>query len=76
MISPYRDILVLLKEEAISEEELDCLLRTLHTIDTPQHFCNSHELVDRNRITSRSSKILKECRGARLREFRFLINKN
>jgi hypothetical protein len=76
MISPNRDILVLLKDEAITEEELDCLLRTLHTIDTPEYFCRSHELVDRYRITSNSSRILKECRGARLREFRFLINKN
>jgi len=76
MMSPQRDILVLLRDEAITEEELDCLLRTLHKIDTPEYFCRTHELVDRNRITSKPAKILKETRGARLREFRFLINKN
>ena len=76
MIRPQRDILVLLREEAITEDELECLLQTLHKIDTPEHFCKTHELVDRNRITSKASKIIKECRGARLREFRFLINKN
>ena len=76
MISPQRDILMLLRYEAITEEELDCLLKTLQTIDTPEYFCKTHELVDRNRITSKASRIIKECRGARLREFRFLINKN
>lgn len=76
MISPKRDILVLLKNEFISERELESLHLLLHAVESPQHFCLSHELVDRNRISSRRDKLLKETRAVYLRPFRFLINKN
>ncbi len=76
MISSDRDILVLLKNESISEKELKYLHRLLHIIESPEQFCKAHELVDRNRIHSHSSKLLKESRHVYLRSFRFLINKN
>ncbi len=76
MISPKRDILVLLKNEFITELELESLHKLLHTVESPRQFCISHELVDRNCISTRPEKILKESRFYRLRPFRFFINKN
>ena len=76
MISPKRDILVLLKNEFLSEQALESLHLLLHKVETPQHFCLSHELVDRNRISSRAEKLLNETRAVYMRPFRFLINKN
>ncbi len=76
MISPYRDILVLLKDELITEGELLSLHKLLHTVESPAVFCKANELVDRRRITSNPQKILRERRHYYLRPFRFLINKN
>lgn len=76
MMSSNRDILVLLNTETITEQELQGLHRLLKTVETTDHFCQAHELVDRNRITSTPRKIIKESRRYLLRPFRFLINKN
>ena len=80
MIFSNRDILVTTRHaginERISEKEMVCLDAILKTVETPDAFCRAHELVNRNRITSKSSVILKETRFYRLRPFRFLINKN
>lgn len=76
MMSSNRDIMVLLKTETITEEELRDLHRLLQTIESPEEFCKAHELVDRNRITGKPNKILRESRHYLLRPFRFLINKN
>lgn len=75
-MSSNRDILVLLNTETITEQELQGLHRILQTIESPDHFCQAHELVDRNRITSKPRKIIRESRRYLLRPFRFLINKN
>ena len=76
MISSNRDILVLQKRAAVTAKELDRLHIILQEVETSSNFCKGHELVDRNRITRRSKKILKESRFYFLRPFRFLINKN
>jgi len=76
MIGPRRDILVLQKQDFVSERELESLHQLLHTVETPEFFCISHELVDRNRISSNREKLLKESRHIYLRPFRFFINKN
>lgn len=80
MKMPNRDLLVLLKDEFMSQQALDqeveCLNDILRNAESESHFCIAHELVDRNRITSRPKKILKAIRFAELRPFRFLINKN
>lgn len=76
MISPRRDILVLLKSETMTEEELKGLHRILQFAESSAQFCIAHELVDRNRITGKHKKILRESRHYLLRPFRFLINKN
>jgi hypothetical protein len=39
-------------------------------------FCTAHELVARNRITSRKKRILKAAAAFELKPFYFLINKN
>jgi hypothetical protein len=80
MISSNRDILVLFGNKEVESSELDHHLRSLHSIleqvETPEVFCRVHELVDRDRITRKPKKILKETKYYRLRPFRFLINKN
>lgn len=76
MISFNRDILVLMKSEALTDGELRELHSILQAIESPEQFCTAHELVDRNRITRNPKKIRKESRHYFLRPFRFLINKN
>ncbi len=80
MKTPHRDILVLLKNEFMNEQtiqqEVKCLNEILRQTESPEEFCIAHELVDRNSITSRSRKILHAICSAKLKPFRFLINKN
>lgn len=80
MKTPHRDLLVLLKNDFMSQraldQEVECLNHILHEAESHEQFCIAHELVDRNRITSKSRKILKAIRFAELRPFQFLINKN
>ncbi|MFC0773747.1 hypothetical protein ACFEL9_12455 [Terrimonas sp. R1] len=77
---PNRDLLVLLKSEFMSqqaiEHEVECLNDMLRRSESDEQFCIAHELVDRNRITSRPKKILRAVRYTELKKFRFLINKN
>ena len=70
------NLLVLFKKKIISKKETDCLNTILHSVESPEQFCIANELVDRNRITSKERKILKESEHIQLRAFRFLINKN
>jgi predicted RNA binding protein with dsRBD fold (UPF0201 family) len=71
-----RNLLVLFKNKFSSKQEADCLQMILLFTESPEQFCTVHELVDRNRITSKKRKILKESGHNPLRAFRFLINKN
>ena len=77
---PTRDLLVLLKNEFMSQRaidhEVECLNDVLHTAESDEGFCIAHELVDRNRITDKPKKILKAIKFVELQPFRFLINKN
>ena len=80
MKMPNRDLLVLLKNEFMSQQALDqeveCLNHILRTTESEEQFCIAHELVQRNRITNRAKKILKAIRFAELKPFIFLVNKN
>jgi hypothetical protein len=71
-----RNLLVLFKNKFSSKQEADCLQMILLSCDSPEQFCIVHELVDRNRITSKPHKILNAIRSGQLKPFRFLINKN
>ncbi len=80
MNSPNRDILVIVKNEFMTDrfiqQEIRSLNELLHQAESPESFCKAHELVNRNYITSKKEKIIKAARHFRLRPFRFLINKN
>lgn len=75
-----RNIVLISREEFMSEQAIEKEVLYLNGIlavaDTPEAFCIANELVDRNSITINPRKILKEARHFRMREFRFLINKN
>lgn len=80
MKMPNRDLLVLLKNEFMSQQaidhEVECLNDILMIAESDEQFCIAHELVNRNKITSQPRKILKAIRYSELKPFRFLINKN
>ena len=75
-----RDLLVLMKTDAHDQHTLDeavaCLHRMLVDVECNEIFCQVHELVARNRITSRRKKILKAVAQNELKPFHFLIGKN
>ena len=80
MKTPQRDILVLLRNEFMNEhaieQQVECLNELLCQSESFEDFCKAHELVDRNRITSKPGKIMDAIRNQDLKPFRFLINKN
>ena len=80
MSNRNRDLLVLLKTPSISEEDFEKHINCLHTVamqvEQSDVFCTAHELVVRNRITSRKKRILKAAAAFELKPFYFLINKN
>ena len=77
---PNRNLLMLLKNQFMSdraiEREVECLNEILRKAESLDHFCQAHELVDRNRITSKTKRILFAIRFDKLKPFRFLICKN
>lgn len=70
----------MLKTSSISEEAFEQHIDRLHSVamqvENNQTFCAAHELVARNRITSRKKRILKAAAYFELKPFYFLINKN
>lgn len=75
-----KNLLVVFKNgfmtEQAFEQEVEIITRILHITESSDQFCKVTELVDRNSISSKKSKILKEAKHFRLRPFRFLLNKN
>ncbi|ANH82928.1 hypothetical protein A8C56_19785 [Niabella ginsenosidivorans] len=75
-----RDIIFLLKEESFTKEYLKQEMQLVHkivaSIDNDASFCRAHELVKRNRITSKRRTIVNAINRSRLKPFYFLINKN
>jgi len=80
MAGPKRDILVVMRNEFISdkaiEQEVECLNVILRHTETFESFCSATELLQRNSITSRPKRIAKAICYTRLPAFWFLINKN
>jgi len=78
--APDRDLLVLLKNEFITkhalEQEVEYLNEILLKTERSEEFCKAHELVARNRITQKTSKILSAFYQPELKPFWFLISKN
>jgi hypothetical protein len=75
-----RNLLVLLKTESMSEKAIEQEVEKLHNIfrafESPEFFCAVHELVDRDRITQKTSKLIRIYYDQQLKPFRFLISKN
>lgn len=75
-----RDLLVLLKSEFMSEhaieQEVECLHVILAVTETFESFTICHELVSRNRISSKPRKLREVFQITELRPFYFLLNKN
>ncbi|HWJ91265.1 MAG TPA: hypothetical protein VNR87_09120 [Flavisolibacter sp.] len=75
-----RDLLVLYKADMSNDDllqrEVECLHRILLQVERNDVFCLTHELVTRNRITTKAKTILKAISHFRLKPFHFLINKN
>jgi hypothetical protein len=78
--TPNRDLLVLFKNEFMSqkamEKEVNCLNKILLSVELPCEFCKTHELIRRNRITQKPRKLLDAFRQTELKPFWFLIGKN
>ena len=78
--APDRDLLVLFKNEFMSQQAIDqevnCLNKILRRTDQPHEFCKAHELVRRNRITQKTEKLLKAFHQPLLKPFWFFISKN
>ena len=75
-----RDLLVLYKTDLYNEDllqhEVECLHNILLQVERNDVFCTAHELVTRNRITSKADAIIKAIRLYQLKPFHFLINRN
>lgn len=80
MKTPSRDLLILLKNEFLNQRAIDQEVKWLNDVlrntESEEQFCRAHELVDRNRITHKNKRILKEAGFRELRAFRFLLNRN
>jgi len=82
MKSPNRDLLVLLKDEYMSEQsieqEVELLNEMLFHVESMENFCKAHEVIDLNRykIYLKSKQIIKVVRQREIRPFQFISNKN
>ena len=80
MAGPRRDIMVLIKDALMSpgaiESEVENLNTILYKTESPEKFCQTHELVVRNRITSNPDRMLQLLQKEEPGAFRFLICKN
>ena len=75
-----RELVLLLKTALMSENALEKELISLEHLflyaESKTAFCQTHELVLRNRITSRKTKLTNVYHDYQLKPFWFLVNKN
>jgi hypothetical protein len=75
-----RDLLVLIKNEFMSQQAIDHEVEQLNNIlrytELPHQFCRAHELVQRNKITQKADRLLVAFRSPLLKPFWFLISRN
>jgi tRNA G10 N-methylase Trm11 len=82
MKSPNRDLLVLLKDETMSEQAIEQEVEKLNTmlfnVETSDSFYSSHELIDMNRfrIIHDKKQLQLIAREKSLKPFLFLCNLN
>lgn len=82
MKTSNRDLLVLLKDESMSnqaiEQEVDLLNDLLFAAESAENFCVANELIDMNRykITADRKALVQVMFDAELKPFIFLCNKN
>ena len=75
-----RELVLLLKTALMSEKALEKELISLEHLflyaESAIAFCQTHELVLRNHITSKRSKLINVFYEHQLKPFWFLVNKN
>ena len=75
-----RELVLLLKTALMSEKALEKELINLEHLflyaESETAFCQTHELVLRNHITSKRSRLIKVYHSHQLKPFWFLMNKN
>jgi F0F1-type ATP synthase alpha subunit len=82
MKTPDRDLLVLVKDDHMSEkfmeQELEQLNEMLFHYETLDKFCIVHEIFDLNRykIITKSNQMQQIIRQKELKPFQFVCNKN
>ena len=82
MKTPNRDLLVLLRDEFMSEQaiehEVEQLNEMLLHVESVNNFCLAHEVIDMNRykIFHRHKFIMQVVNQKELKPFQFLCNKN
>ena len=75
-----RELVLLLKTALMSEKALEKELISLEQLflyaESEKVFCQTHELVQRNGMTSKKSKLINIFYSQQLKPFWFLMNKN
>jgi len=75
-----RELVLLSKTALMSEKALEKELINLEHLflyaESATAFCQTHELVLRNRITTQRSKLIQIYHDHKLKPFWFLLNKN
>ncbi|NOT50005.1 MAG: hypothetical protein HOP10_01850 [Chitinophagaceae bacterium] len=76
MQSHSHSLVVFFQQAFNIEQEEERLYQIVSDTGSTEQFCLAHELLDRNRITSKANKIINELYRKDVRPFRFFINKN
>jgi hypothetical protein len=75
-----RELVLLSKTALMSEKALEKELISLEELfqyaESERAFCQTHELVQRNKITSKKPKLINIYYNLQLKPFWFLVNKN
>ena len=75
-----RELVLLSKTALMSEKALEKELISLEELfqyaESETAFCQTHELVQRNKITSKKAKLINLYYDHQLKPFWFLVNKN
>lgn len=75
-----RELVLLLKTALMSEKALEKELNNLEHLflyaESEKAFYQTHELIQRNRITSKKTRLINIFYNHQLKPFWFLVNKN